>query len=74
MGSDPETARMRSHVDQRQVATAGGAKTPAEAISDIREYEDAGVTFLSVGLQWSNAKELRAGLRTFAAEVMPAFS
>lgn len=74
MGSDPETARMRSHVDQRPMADPGGAKTPAQAISEIRQYENAGATFLSVGLQWSNAEELRAGLRSFAAEVMPAFA
>lgn len=73
MGSDPETARMRAHVDNREVSAGTSSRSPAEAITEIERYAAAGVNFLSVGFEWSTADDLRRELRAFAADVLPAF-
>ncbi len=73
MGSDPETATMRSHVDNAPVGEASGPTSPSQAIDEIRKYRVAGVNFLSMGFAWSNGAELRESMRRFAREVMPAF-
>jgi probable F420-dependent oxidoreductase len=73
MGTDAETARMRGHVDNREVATRPGRRTPAAAVGEIERYAAAGVNFLSVGFEWATADDLRRELRSFAAEVLPAF-
>jgi probable F420-dependent oxidoreductase len=73
MGSDEQTAAMRSHV-AAEVAHDGPARTPAEAIERIHRFREAGVTFLSVGFSWRTATELIDRMEHFAAEVMPAFA
>jgi probable F420-dependent oxidoreductase len=73
MASDPETARMRGHVDNREVPIVAPRRTPDEAVAAIQGYAAAGVNFLSVGFEWASADDLRRELRSFATEVMPAF-
>jgi probable F420-dependent oxidoreductase len=74
MGNDLETAGMRSHVDGSPATDAPGKKSPEEMVREIEAYREAGVNFLSVGFSWRNGAELRAGLRRFAADVLPAFA
>jgi probable F420-dependent oxidoreductase len=72
MAHDPETARMKHNVDGVE-STPKGRVTPGEAVAAITALRDAGVTCIPIGFAWQNASELRAELRRFAAEVMPAF-
>lgn len=73
MGNDPETARMRGHVENRELDGLRPRRTPAEAVAEIHRYAAAGVNFLSVGFEWSTPDGLRRELRWFAADVLPAF-
>jgi probable F420-dependent oxidoreductase len=72
MAHDPETARMKHNVDGVESGPRERV-TPHEAIAGITALRDAGVTCIPIGFAWQNASELRAELRRFAAQVMPAF-
>jgi len=70
LGADAELEAMRRHV---------GDAVPKPPLRDrdaivaaIAQYADAGVTFLSIGFAWQNARELMQGLEQFARDVLPA--
>ncbi|HLZ69622.1 MAG TPA: TIGR03619 family F420-dependent LLM class oxidoreductase [Dehalococcoidia bacterium] len=75
LGVDAEVQAMRRHV------VGGGSTRSREArplrdrdeiVAAVQEYAAAGVTFLSVGFAWQNARELMHGLERFARDLLPA--
>lgn len=76
LGHDADTARMRAHVGTEggEVELASSpAKSPGVAIAEIRALADAGATSVSLGVPWSNAKDLLVALEIIAREILPAF-
>ncbi len=74
LGADAEVQAMRGHVSSG--SAAAGPATPLrdrdESVAAIRRYAAAGVTFLSLGFAWQNARELMRELERFARDVLPA--
>ena len=71
MGSDKLLAGMRHNVDGAE--SSAPPATPDEAIDQLSAFKAAGVTHVGVGVTWTDAASLKAELRRFAREVMPAF-
>lgn len=74
LGADAELQAMRGHVGSGSAAAAVPSpplRDRDEIVAAIRQYADAGVTFLSVGFAWRNARELMLALEGFARDVLP---
>jgi probable F420-dependent oxidoreductase len=70
LGEDAQTARMRH--DAGGPASSDSCRTPGEAIDRIRQTGRR-ATYISLGVSWANADELRSGLKLLASDVLPAF-
>jgi hypothetical protein len=68
-GNDTQLSGMRCQAGD--TADREPVRTPAEAAALIQRYQALGVTCISAGLPRQKAKELIAGLRWFADEVIP---
>jgi probable F420-dependent oxidoreductase len=75
IGADMETRKWSHDVlgAGPEVEIPPAADTMAEAVDVAKQYEGAGVNFITVGMQWRTASELAGKLEEFAREVMPAF-
>jgi probable F420-dependent oxidoreductase len=75
LGADAEVQAMRGHVGSGSAAAAGPLpplRDRDEIAAAIRQYADAGVTFISLGFGWRNAGELMRELERFARDILPA--